>query len=62
MSVTPATLTVSAGTARSTSPRTTAVRAQAAGVSFEIGGEMLPLVGLAQITLLGAALAGHTNA
>jgi hypothetical protein len=30
----------------------------AAGVSFEVGGEMIPLAGFAQMTLLGAVIGG----
>ena len=73
MFVTPATLRVSSGAARSGSSRRTTVvfglgaaavvtaaaaLAHAAGVSFEIDGEMIPLVGFAQMTLLGAVLGG----
>ena len=39
---------------------TTAVAAaiHAAGVSFEVGGEMIPLAGFAQMTFLGAVIGG----
>ena len=73
MTVTSPTLTTGAATAPATSLRRTTVVvglagaavttaaaavAHAAGVSFEIEGEMIPLLGFAQMTFLGAVLGG----
>jgi hypothetical protein len=73
MSVTTATLTGAAEATRPTSLRrttaavgaaaaaavtTAAAAAHAAGISFEIDGETIPVLGFAQMTLLGAVLGG----
>lgn len=50
--------TVVAGLAGAAAVTVAATAAHAAGVSFEIEGEAIPLVGFAQMTFLGAVLGG----
>ena len=50
--------TVLAGVAAAAITTATAAALHAAGVSFEVGGEMIPLAGFAQLTFLGAVIGG----
>jgi hypothetical protein len=50
--------TVGSGVVAAVATTAVAAAAHAAGVSFEIDGEMIPLLGFAQMTLLGAVIGG----
>jgi peptidoglycan/LPS O-acetylase OafA/YrhL len=50
--------TVVAGLVAAAATTAVAAAAHAAGVSFEVDGEMIPLVGFAQMTVLGAVIGG----
>ena len=50
--------TVVAGVVAAAVTTTVAAAVHAAGVSFEIDGEMIPLAGFAQMTFLGAVIGG----
>src|SRR5436305_2066471 len=50
--------TVVAGLAAAAVTTGVAAVAHAGGVSFEVGGEMIPLAGFAQMTFLGAVIGG----
>ena len=50
--------TVLAGLAAAAVTTTTAAALHAVGVSFAVGGEMIPLAGFAQLTFLGAVIGG----
>jgi len=50
--------TVVVGLAAATATTVVAAALHAAGVSLEVGGEMIPLAGFAQMTFLGAVIGG----
>jgi hypothetical protein len=50
--------TVVAGLAASAATTAAATAMHAVGVSFNVGGEMIPLLGFAQLTMIGALIGG----
>jgi len=50
--------TVVAGLAASAATTAAAAAMHAVGVSFDVGGQMIPLLGFAQLTMIGALIGG----